>query len=72
MKKVIKNLVIIFTFVVIANLSFTGNCEASLSSKASLSSEKLEFVIVRTIEGDRTYINIYTDTGILVMKVEEL
>lgn len=72
MKKVIKNLIFTLVFIFAVNLSFSNNCSANTNSNVSINSEKLDLIIVRTVEGSVKYINIYTDGGILIMKVAEL
>ena len=72
MKKVIKNLIFTLVFIFAINFGFTTNCSANTNSNVSINSEKLDLIIVRTVEGSVKYINIYTDGGILIMKVAEL
>ncbi len=72
MKKVLKSLLTVLLFVLTFNVTFNTDCKAGTKSNVSVSSEKFDLVVVRTVEGDKTYINIYTDNGIFVTKFEEL
>ncbi len=70
MKKVLKSLLIVLLFVLAVNISFSSDCKAN--SNVVKSSEKVDLLIVRTVENDVTYISIYTDSGIFITKFEEL
>lgn len=72
MKKVIKNLIFTLVFIFALNLGLANNCSANTNSNVTNNSEDFGLIIVRTVEGTVKYINIYTDGGILIMKVAEL
>ncbi|HMS64430.1 MAG TPA: hypothetical protein PKD83_04155 [Ignavibacteria bacterium] len=72
MKNFIKNLIFTLVFILAVNFTFANNCNANTNSNVAKNSEKLDLVIVKTTEGGVSYINIYTDSGILVLKVAEL
>lgn len=72
MKKVLKTLLAVLFFILAVNISFNTDCIANTKSSAVLNSKKLDIIVVRTQEGERTYINIYTDNGIFITKFEEL
>jgi hypothetical protein len=72
MKKVFKSFLAVILFLVAFNVTLTDNCKANTKSSKEISSQKLDLIIVKTVEGDRTYINIYTDSGIFISKMEEL
>jgi hypothetical protein len=66
MKQVFKSILIAVCFVLALNVFSVSNAEANVSNKKS------DIIIVRTQEGDKTYISIYGSDGALIMKVAEL
>ena len=68
-----KFLYYIITVIVIAVSSclFTDSASAGTSLNSS-AKENIDLIIVRTVENGRIFVNIYTDSGTLILKFEEL
>lgn len=68
MKNFFKSLLVILLFTVVFNTVSTQVSNATTVK----GSQKSDLIVVRTQEGDKVYIMIYTDNGIFVHKFEEL
>lgn len=68
MKNFFKSLLVILLFTVVFNTVSTQVSNATTVK----GSQKSDLIVVRTQEGDKVYITIYTDNGIFVHKFEEL
>lgn len=68
-----KFLFYLITVIVIAVSSCLFNNSASAGTSLNSSAkENIDLIIVRTVENGLVYINIYTDSGTLILKFEEL
>lgn len=73
MKKTIKSLVIIVSFICVLGFTNTNTSEAKTNTSLELKSAKSDlFFVVRITQNGRVYICIYLCNGILISKVEEL
>lgn len=70
MKKFLYNLIAVIVIAVssclISNISTAG------TSLNSSNNEKVDLIIVRTVENGVAFVNVYTDSGTLILKFEEL
>jgi len=67
MKKIIKSFVI--AVLVAVSFSLFGVKNAAAVSKVE---NKLDILVIRTVENGIHYISLYTDSGTLILKFEEL
>ncbi|MBV6477789.1 MAG: hypothetical protein HGGPFJEG_00533 [Ignavibacteria bacterium] len=70
MKKSLFYLVAVI-IIAVSSCFITNNSEAK-TSVTSEKNESIDLVVVRTVEDGVHYINIYTDSGTLILKFEEL